>query len=102
MADPVLHASKHRRSVSHLTSQQRTQLRQLLDTYIATKNPVAEHRDAGNDPALMIHHMGFLAWHAFFVGQLEHWLVINNASHLVPLPYWDPATPIPPELNNGN
>ena len=102
---PPLHASKHRKEFSHLTPQQRTRLRQLLDTYIATQNPIAEHRAAGdhnNVPDLMIHGMGFLAWHAVFVGKLEHWLVINNASEFVPLPYWDPATPIPLELDNGN
>lgn len=52
--------------------------------------------------ALMIHDMGFLAWHAVFVGKLEFWLVLNDGSEFVPLPYWDPATPIPSELNNGN
>jgi hypothetical protein len=99
---PPLHPSRHRKEFSRLTPQQRTRLRQLLDTYIATQNPVAEHFAAGHDMALMIHDMGFLAWHAVFVGKLEHWLVVNDAGELVPLPYWDPATPIPPELDNGN
>jgi hypothetical protein len=66
---PPLYPSKHRKEFSHLTPQQRSRLRQLLDTYIATQNPVAEHLAAGHDMALMIHDMGFLAWHAVFVWQ---------------------------------
>lgn len=99
---PPLHLSTHRKELSTLTPAQRARLRQLLDTYIATQNPVAEHLAAMNNLALMIHDMGFLAWHAVFVGKLENWLAVNGASEFVPLPYWDPAGPIPKELNKGN
>lgn len=101
MAHP-LHPSTHRQEFSRLTPQQRTRLRQLIDTYISTKDPVGEHFTAGHDMTQMIHDMGFSAWHYFFIGKLEHWLVTNDASEFVPLPYWNPATPIPAELNNGN
>ena len=97
-----LHPSNHRKAFSTLPAQQRTRLRQLLDTYINTQDPVAEHFAAGHDPNRMIHDMEFLAWHTVFIGKLEDWLVLNNSSEFVPLPYWDPATPIPPELDNGN
>ncbi|GAC1366375.1 MAG: hypothetical protein NVSMB32_10620 [Actinomycetota bacterium] len=99
---PPLHPSHHRRQITALTPQQRTDLRTLIDKYIATKGPVAEHLAASQDDTLMIHDMGFLAWHAGFVGKLEHWLIMNDAQHFVPLPYWDPATPIPSELDNAN
>ena len=99
---PLLHPSIHRKNVSSLSSQKQTQLRQLIDTYIMTQNPVDEHAAAGNDPALMIHDMGFLAWHNVFIGKLEHWLVVHGGQEFVPLPYYDPATPIPTPLNKSN
>lgn len=98
-----LHPSRHRKEFSSLTAAQRARFRQLIDLYIATENPVGEHKAAGDDPAQMIHHMGFLAWHEYFLAKLEDWLVVRqNASEFVPLPYWYPATPVPPELNRGN
>ncbi|MFC4949312.1 tyrosinase family protein [Pseudonocardia sp. GCM10023141] len=99
---PVLHASAHSRSAADLTAADRTRLRQLLDTYITTQDPVGEHLAAQNNPGLMIHDTGFLAWHAVFVGKLENWLVVNGAADMVPLPFWDPATAIPVELDKGN
>ena len=99
---PPLHPSIHRKPVSSLSPQQQAKLRQLIDTYIATQNPVAEHLAAGNNPMLDIHMMGFLAWHNVFLGKLENWLVMNNGQEFVPLPYYDPATPIPAPLNKNN
>lgn len=82
---PPLHPSIHRKSVASLSQQQQTKLRQLIDTYIATAGPVAEHLAAGNDMSLMIHGMGFLAWHSVFLAKLELWLVINKgAIHSIP------------------
>ncbi len=93
-----------RKSVSSLSTAKLTQLRALLDKYISkpTDNPVAEHKAAGQDPSLMIHDMGFIAWHQHFVAKLENWLVMNGGEKFVPLPYWDPAKPIPAALNKGN
>ena len=99
---PPLHPSIHRKSVLSLSPQQQTKLRQLIDTYIATAGPVAEHLAAGNDMSLMIHGMGFLAWHSVFLAKLELWLVTNSGQEFVPLPYYDPATPIPAPLNKNN
>ena len=96
--NPPLHPSTHRKQFSSLTSVQRVKLRQLIDTYIATQNPVDEHLAAQMNPGLMIHDMGFLGWHYVFIGKLENWLVVNGGGEFVPLPYWDPATPIPAEL----
>lgn len=97
-----LHPSLHRRNVKDLSTQQRQRLRQLLDTYIATQDPVGEHLRAGNDMSLHIHGHGFLAWHTVFIAKLEQWLVLNHGGDFVPLPYYDPDTPIPGELNQGN
>lgn len=98
-----LHPSNHRRAFSSLPAAQRSHFRQLIDTYIVTEDPVGEHQAASDDPAQMIHDMGFLAWHEYFLAKLEDWLVVrHDASEFVPLPYWYPATPIPSELNNGN
>jgi tyrosinase-like protein len=94
----------HRRDVSTMSSAQRTQLRALLDQYInkPADNPVVEHKAAGMDMSLMIHDMGFVAWHQHFLAKLENWLVLNGGTKFVPLPSWNPAKPIPPQLNNGN
>ncbi len=52
----------NRKDVSTLSNPTLTQLRRLLDRYIAkpTDNPVAEHKAAGMDMSLMIHGAGFL------------------------------------------
>lgn len=102
MAHPPLHFGVHRKTVAGLTPQKRTRLRQLIDTYIVTRNPVGEHLAALSDMSVMLHEEGFLAWHMVFVGRLENWLITNGGAEFVPLPYWDPATPIPPELDKNN
>ena len=94
----------HRKEASSLSSAQLTQLRALLDQYInkPTDNPVAEHKAAGMDMSLMIHDMGFVAWHQHFIAKLENWLVLNGGAKFVPLPYWNPAKSIPAQLNKNN
>jgi LysM repeat protein len=100
--DRPLEFLTHRKEVSTLTQQRRARLRQLLDTYINTQDPVGDHHEASMDPSLQIHGVGFIAWHYVFVGKLENWLVVNGARAFVPLPYWDPGTPIPAELDKNN
>lgn len=103
MASPVpLHLSVHRKEVANLPHADRIKLRQLIDQYITTKNPVAEHLGAQSDPTLMIHDRDFLSWHMVFVGKLELWLTSQGEQRFVPLPYWDAATPIPHEINRNN
>jgi len=97
-----LHPATHRRNVNALTQPQRQRLRQLLDTYIATQDPVGEHLRAGNDMTLHIHGHGFLVWHTVFIAKLEQWLALNGGGEFVPLPYYDPDTAIPAELSRGN
>ena len=94
----------HRKSVSTLSNAHLTKLRTLLDQFIAkpTGNPVAEHKAAGMDMTLMIHDQGFLTWHQHFIAELETWLVNNGGPEFVPLPSWNPAKPIPAQLNKGN
>lgn len=89
-----------RKDVNSMSSADLNQLGALLDQYISkpTDNPVTEHRNAGHT----IHHKGFLAWHQHFIAKLEFWLVLNGGGKFVPLPYWNPAKSIPPELNNNN
>src|SRR6266849_5365045 len=96
--------AKIRKNTSTLGNAKLTRLRALLDQYIAkpTDNPVEEHRVAGMDMTLMIHDVGFVAWHQHFLAKLENWLVVNGAGNFVPLPYWDPADAIPAPLNNNN
>jgi len=90
----------NRKDVSTLTSAQLTQLRGLLDQFIAkpTNNPVAEHKAAG----MPIHMQEFLTWHQHFLAELESWLVSHGGANFVPLPYWNPAKPIPAQLSKGN
>ena len=94
----------HRKDVSTLSNAQLTQLRTLLDQFInkPANNPVAEHKAAGMDMSLMIHDMGFLVWHQHFLAELETWLANNGGAKFVPVPYWNPAKPIPTALNKGN
>ena len=94
----------NRKSVSIMSSSELSQLRAALDQYIAkpVDNPVTEHKNAGMDMSLMIHDQGFLAWHQKFLAEMETWLVNNGGADFVPLPYWDPARPIPAQLNKGN
>ncbi len=93
-----------RKSVSTLSGVRLTQLRKLLDKYInkPKNNPVQEHKKAGMDMSLMIHAQGFVAWHQHFLAELETWLVNNKGAQFVPLPFWDPAKPIPNQLNKNN
>jgi len=97
-----LHPSTHRRSIADLSAAQRQRLRQLIDTYISTQNPVGEHLAASGNPNLHIHAHGFLAWHTVFIAKLELWLALNGGGAFVPLPHWDPDTDIPAELSRGN
>ena len=60
--------------------------------------PVAEHHAAG----MIIHMAAFLTWHQHFIAELETWLVSNGGAQFIPLPYWNPAKPIPPQLNKNN
>ena len=95
-----LHLGTHRREVNTLSPAQRTRLHQLIDAFIASPaDPVTEHASV---PPPSIHDERFIAWHLYFVGKLEDWLVINGGAEFVPLPYWYPALPIPTELNEGN
>lgn len=79
-----LHPSQHRDSLDELSAGQRQRLRQLLDTYIATQNPVGEHLAASNNPNLHIHGHGFLAWHTVFIAKLELWLALNGGGDCTP------------------
>lgn len=94
----------HRKNVSSLSNPHLNELRALLDKFISkpTNNPVAEHQAAGMDMSLMIHDQGFLTWHQHFIAEAETWLINNGGGNFVPLPYWDPAKPIPAELDNNN
>jgi len=97
-----LHPTAHRREVSSLPSAAQARMRQLLDIYIATQNPVGEHLAAANNMALEIHGAGFIAWHAVFLAKLENWLAVNGGGEFVPLPIWYPGTPVPASLDRGN
>ena len=93
-----------RKNVSTLNTAKLSQFRTLIDQFISkpNDNPVTEHKNAGMDMSLMIHDQGFVAWHQHFLAELETWLVNNGGSQFVPLPYWDPAKPIPAQLNKSN
>ena len=94
-----------RKDVSTLTNAKLNKFRALLDGYISKPkvNPVKEHKAAGKmSSGLMIHEQGFLTWHQHFLAELETWLVNNGGKEFVPLPYWNPADPIPVQLNKNN
>jgi len=88
----------HRRDLNSLTPAQRTQLVNLMLTYI-TDAVVWSHNP--DNPNAVVHHMGEHGFtsHRAFIGQLENWLVSNGGGAFVPLPSWNPANPIPAEFN---
>lgn len=91
-------------NVKELGNAKLKKLRRLLDKYIQnpTLDPVQEHKHAGADMSLMIHGAGFVAWHQHFLAELENWLLMHGGMEFVPLPYWNPAEPIPVQLNKNN
>lgn len=97
-----LHFSRHRKEVSELTAADRVRLRNLIDLYINTQDPVGDHLAAQSIPGLDIHMRDFLTWHMAFVAKLELWLGSNGGQKFIPLPYWDPSKTIPQELDKGN
>lgn len=41
-------------------------------------------------------------FHRRFIGAFEAWLRAQGAAELVPIPYWDPSTPLPSEFADPN
>jgi hypothetical protein len=82
----------HRADLNSLTAAQRTQLVNLMLNYL-TDPVVADH--------VNIIHSGlelFTGHRAYILG-MENYLAANGGAAFVPLPFWNPATPIPAEFN---
>ena len=81
-----------RARLESFSSTERRQLINLMLQYL-TDTVVAEH--AG------IVHSGtrFFTGHRDYIAGMENFLVLKNANSFVPLPKWDPGTPIPIEFN---
>lgn len=97
--------------IYQLTPQQRQQYAQLHSQFIATTTALADHEawHATHGPGGMTgpgsgEH--FLMWHRYFIRRLEDYLGAQGLYFAVPIPLWNPATPIPLELrariNNPN
>jgi hypothetical protein len=82
----------HRADLNTLTAVQRTQLVNLMLNYL-TDAVVADH--------VSIIHSGlelFTGHRAYLLG-MESYLTVNGGGAFVPLPFWNSASPIPPEFN---
>ncbi len=100
-----------RLNMSQLTAQQRQQYAQLHGQFINTSTALQDHEawhgthgpGGTMGPGSGEH---FLMWHRYFMRRLEDYLGAQGAYHSVPIPIWNPATPIPVELrariNNPN
>ncbi len=82
----------HRADLNTLTAAERTQLVNLMLNYL-TDAVVADH--------MSIVHSGlelFIGHRAYLLG-MENYLSGNGGGAFVPLPFWNSASPIPPEFN---
>jgi Common central domain of tyrosinase len=82
----------HRADLNTLTTAQRTQLVNLMLNYL-TDAVVGDH--------VSIVHSGlelFTGHRAYLLG-MENYLTANGGGAFVPLPFWNSASPIPPEFN---
>lgn len=86
----------HRTNLNELSSEERTQLAQLIQQY-ATPEIVGRHLF----PPPGIHTDGsiFLSWHREYIAGLENFLVEQGHPEWSPLPAWDPSEPIPDEFD---
>lgn len=81
----------HTRSISDLTSSQRTFLASKIHQCV-TEGTLDRHSQIGHEfgPQLLEDHR-ILIW------ELEKCLVISGAGQFVPIPYWNPGEILPPE-----
>src|SRR6266851_1111660 len=88
----------HRPDLNSLPAASRTNLRNLMLTYI---NYAVVWAHNPSNPNAIVHHMGEHAFitHRNFIGDLENWLAVTGSGEFVPLPSWNPANPIPAEFN---
>lgn len=86
----------HRQNLNDLSPGDRTHLAETIQQY-ATPEIVGRHVNA----PLELHRDGsfFLSWHREYLAGLENFMVEQGHPEWLPLPAWDPATPIPDEFN---
>jgi hypothetical protein len=94
--------------LSSLSAADQATLAKLIDEYTSANNGavIKVHENTMNDPKLSVVHYRpftklFTFHHAYITG-LEDWLKANGHSNFVPLPKWDPSTPIPKEFGYHN
>jgi hypothetical protein len=82
----------HRQDLNAFSAADRQALANLIMQYL-NDQVVADH--------LSIVHAGeqLFTGHRAYIAKLENFLTTQGAGRFVPLPAWDPATPIPAELN---
>lgn len=84
-----------RKNLNSLSSADKTELFELLMEYIkGDHEPVSGHGDNEHDH----HGRNFLGWHRYFIAELEAWLAYKGKDKFVPIPFWNPAYPIPNEF----
>lgn len=82
----------HREDLNTLPASDRQALVDLMLTYL-TDDIVDDH--------MAIVHSGvqIFTGHRAYIGAMETWLQANGGAAFLPLPYWNPANPIPAEFN---
>jgi hypothetical protein len=86
-----------RQNQKNLTSQAMAELYRRIRDYVASPaDPVRYHRENGHVHGTL----RFLPWHRQFLRGFERWQRsrLRDASNIVPLVFWDPADPLPPEF----
>lgn len=95
----------HRRDVNSLPSSERTELANLIRSYVS-QEVLAEHQTWHGS-----HSSGgtlgpgsgerFLSFHRNFIGKLEDHLTQQGKGEYVPIPKWNPANRIPSEFSHS-
>jgi|GEM_PF-2203350 len=85
---------------------ERHRLRQLIIQYLTThpSNPIQQHVNVIAPLPVGVHCKTgtFATWHRQYLEGLEAWLMTQpDGPKFVPLPKWDPTTPVPDEFFNG-
>ncbi len=89
-------------NIDNLTPQQRERLAALSREFVFSTPILSRHETWHHEHHIKVSPYGaeFLNYHRSIIGELEDYLSAHGGADLVPIPFWNPAVPIPPELNH--
>lgn len=97
-------AQYRRRDISTFLPAEQHELRVLMMQWITTSpfNPIQQHLNVIGPGGIHCNTETFASWHRWYIEQLEAWLMSQpGGPKFVPLPKWDPITPIPNAFFNN-